>query len=53
MWQDCLDYDLLIGAGDINACTKELADYIPEIDGNLIPIRYNPDKIKNAHGNCF
>ena len=53
MWQDCLDCDLLIGAGDINARTKELPDYIPEIDGNLIPKRYNPDKIKNAHGSCF
>ena len=53
MWQDFLDSDLLIGAGDVNARTKELLDYIPEIDGDLIPKRNNPDAIKNSHGDCF
>ena len=53
MWQDLLDCDLLIVGGDVNSRTKELIDYIPEIDGNLIPKRNNPDKTKNAHGDCF
>ena len=53
MWEDFLDCDLIIGAGDVNARTKELLDYIPEIDGSLIPNRTNPDKIKNSHGDCF
>ena len=38
-----------MGAGDVNARTKELLDYIPEIDGDLIPKRKNPDKYKNSH----
>ena len=53
MWQDLLDCDLLIGGGDLNSRTKESLDFIPEIDGNLISKRYNPDKTKNAHGDCF
>ena len=53
MWQDLLGCDLLIGGGDLNSRTKKLFDYIPEIDGNLIPKRNNPDKTKNAHGDCF
>ena len=38
MWQDFSDCDLRIGGGDLNARTKQLEDFIPEIDGN-IPIR--------------
>ena len=52
MWQDLSDCDLRIGAGDVNARTKNLKDFIPEIDGNL-PDRKNPDNVKNSHGNSF
>ena len=30
-----------------------MIDYIPEIDGQIIPKRSNPDKNKNAHANSF
>ena len=50
---DLGECDLLVGAGDVNARTKQLLDYIPDIDGNLIPERFNPDKIKNPHGDAF
>ena len=53
MWQDLLDCDLLIGGGDLNSRTQELLDFIPDIDGGLISKRFNPDKIKNAHGDSF
>ena len=53
LWQDLYNCDLLVGAGDVNARTKELLDYIPEIDGDLISRRSNPDKFKNSHGDCF
>ena len=39
--------------GDINARTRDLIDYIPEIDGGIIPKRVNPDKNKNAHADSF
>ena len=52
LWQDYCDCDLRIGGGDLNARTKQLQDFIPEVDGDL-PIRSNPDNIKNAHGNSF
>ena len=42
IWQDFSDCDLRVGGGDLNARTKQLEDFIPEIDGNL-PIRTNPD----------
>ena len=45
MWQDLSSCDLCIGTGDVNARTKQLIDYIPEIDGNIQP-RFNPDDIK-------
>ena len=50
---DLGECDLLVGGGDVNARTKELLDYIPEVDGDLIPERSNPDKIKNPHGEAF
>ena len=50
---DLGDCDLLVGAGDVNARTKQLLDYIPDIDGDLIPERSNPDQIKNHHGEAF
>ena len=53
MWQDLLGCDLLIGGGDLNSRTQELLDFIPEIDGALISKRFNPDKVKNAHGESF
>ena len=49
MW-DC---DLIVGGGDINARTKDLVDFIPEIDGQIIPTRQNPDKSKNSHADSF
>ena len=52
IWNDLSDCDLLIGAGDLNARTKDLLDYLPEIDGSL-PTRFNPDIVKNSHGNNF
>ena len=52
IWENLSDCDLLIGAGDVNARTKELLDYLPEVDGS-VPARYNPDKTKNAHGDLF
>ena len=48
-----LNCDLLVGGGDINARTKDLIDYLPEIDGNLIPVQQNPDHIKNSHKSSF
>ena len=53
LWEDFSDCDLLVGAGDLNARTREIDDYISEIDGGFIPKRLNPDQTKNAHGNCF
>ena len=52
-WDDLGDCDLLVGAGDVNSRTKQLLDYIPDIDGDLIPERFNPDKTKNSHGDAF
>ena len=53
LWQDLLDCDLLIGGGDVNARTKDLVDFIPDIDGQIIPLRNNPDNSKNAHADSF
>ena len=53
LWEDLSDCDLVVGAGDVNARSKEIMDYIPDIDGGLIPPRVNPDQTKNAHGECF
>ena len=50
---DLGDCDLLVEAGDVNARTKQLLDYFPDIDGDLIPERFNPDETKNAHGDAF
>ena len=52
IWENLSDCDLLIGAGDVNARTKELLDYLPEVDGSLVA-RSNLDNIKNAHGDLF
>ena len=53
LWQDLLDCDLLIGGGNVNARTKDLNDINPDIDGQLIPERTNPDKGKNSHAENF
>ena len=53
LWEDLSDCDLLVGSGDVNSRTKEIMEYIPEIDGNLIKPRYNPDLIKNSHADSF
>ena len=53
LWEELSDCDLIIGGGDINARTRDLIDYIPEIDGGIIPKRVNPDKNKNAHADSF
>ena len=47
------DCDLLVEAGDYNARTKQIPDFIPEIDGDLVPQRFNPDTGKNSHGVAF
>ena len=53
LWQDLGDCDLLIGGGDINARTKNMIDFVPEIDCHVIPTRHNPDNVKNAHADSF
>ena len=53
LWEDLFDCDLIIGGGDLNARTKDIIDYVPDIDGNLIPTRENPDKVKNSHAEPF
>ena len=53
LWQDLSDCDLVLGSGDVNARTKEIVDFIPDIDGKLIPPRINPDKSKNKHADSF
>ena len=53
LWEDLYDCDLLVGGGDVNSRTKDMIDYLPEIDGNLIPARQNPDRTKNSHANSF
>ena len=53
LWRDLSDCDLIVGAGDLNSRTSNMIDYIPEVDGQLIPKRINIDKNKNAHGDSF
>ena len=53
LWEDLIDCDLLVGAGDVNSRTKDLIDYLPDIDGKLIPSRENPDRTKNVHADSF
>ena len=52
IWEDLSNCDLCVGKGDVNARTKQLLDFIPEIYGN-IPPRLNPDNFRNSHGNSF
>ena len=53
LWTDLNDCDLVVGGGDVNARTKNLCDFIPDIDGNLVPERLNPDMVTNSHGKSF
>ena len=53
LWEDLFDCDLLVGGGDLNSRTKNMIEYLPDIDGNLIPERENPDQVKNAHADSF
>ena len=52
LWQELNDCDILVGGGDLNCRTKDMNDFIAEIDGDL-PCRTNPDQVKNAHGVSF
>ena len=52
IWDDFSDCDLCVGSGDVNSRTKEMLDYLPDIDGNVAN-RTNPDNKKNAHGGHF
>ena len=52
VWDDFIDCDLLVGAGDLNARIKTDLDFLPDFDGH-IPPRSNPDNVKNAHGGHF
>ena len=47
------DCDLRIGLGDLNARTKNVDDFISDVDGSLVLPRYNPDQIKKSHANSF
>ena len=53
IWSDLSDCDLVLGGGDVNSRTKSELDFIPDIDGNLITPRSNPDLVKNSHGQYF
>ena len=53
LWEDLFDCDLIVGGGDVNSRTKNMIYFLPDIDGNLIPIRENPDQTKNSHANSF
>ena len=53
LWEDLSDCNLQVGGGDLNSRTKNMLDYLPDIDGNLIPARTNPDQVKNKHADSF
>ena len=53
LWDTLSDCDLRVGTGDYNARTKQLVDYLPDIDGNLVPPRTNLDNVQNSHGDSF
>ena len=46
LWQQLSDCHLVIGGGDVTARTKDLLDFIPEVDGENLPQGNNPDKVK-------
>ena len=53
LWENLSDCDLVVGGGDVNSRTKDLVDFIADIDGSLIPSRSNPDRTKNRHADSF
>ena len=53
LWQQLSDCHLVIGGGDVNARTKDLLDFIPEVDGENLPQRFNTDKVKDSHAVSF
>ena len=53
LFDDLSDCDIRIGGGDLNARTREIEDFISDIDGDLIPARINPDKCENSHADSF
>ena len=53
MYDELIDCDLLICGGDLNARTKTMLDYIPDVDGQDFSPRANPDTDKNSHGDQF
>ena len=48
LWQSLSDCDLRVGTGDYNSQTNQLVDYIPDIDGDLVPPRINVDNVQNS-----
>ena len=53
LFEELSDCDMRIGGGDLNARTREIEDFISDVDGNLIPARTNPDKCKNSHADSY
>ena len=53
MWDTLSNCDLRVGCGDYNARSKQLVDFLPDIDGNLVTTRTNVDDVKNSHGDSF
>ena len=53
LWETLIDCDLRLGGGDYNARSKQLIDFLPDIDGNLVPPRTNIDNVQNSHGESF
>ena len=53
VWETLSDCDLCLGTGDYNARTKQLPDFLPDIDGNIVTPRINPDDFQNSHGESF
>ena len=53
MYDELSDCDLLACGGDLNSRTKEMQDFIQDIDGSNFSLRKNPDKERNSHGDFF
>ena len=37
----------------MNSRTKDLVDHVAEVDGYLVPPKFNPDRSKNNHAESF
>ena len=53
LYEDLSGCDLVVGGGDLNARTKDIIDFDPDVDGDIIPKRHNPDRTKNKHADDF